>query len=62
MGKVIIYIAAIIMFAGVIIQNFVYEFPVPAYILFLGGCILLAIIGYIFDRNKNKKDNQNNQQ
>ncbi len=56
MGKAIIYIAGIIMFAGVITHNFIHDFPGFTYIIFLAGCVLLAVIGYIIDRKQSKKN------
>ena len=55
MSKVMLYAAWIIMLAGVVVQRFVYEFPVPVYILFLAACVLLGVAGYFVDRRKNKK-------
>jgi len=55
MGKFIIYAAGVIMVVGVIIQNFVYEFQHYIYVLFLGACILMAVLGYFIDKKKNKK-------
>jgi len=58
MGKVIIYLAGIIMFIGVIIHYFVYEFSHVVYSLFLFACVLVAIIGYFIDRKKSSNSKQ----
>lgn len=55
MGKVIAYAAAVIMIVGVIIHNFVYEFSGIVYPLFLFGCVLLGVVGYLIDRKEIKK-------
>ena len=55
MGKIIAYAAAVIMIVGVIIHNFVYEFSGIVYPLFLFGCVLLGLVGYLIDRREIKK-------
>ena len=55
MGKAMVYAAGAIMLIGVVIQNFVHEFPVPAYIAFLAVCVLTAACGNIIDRRQGKK-------